>query len=328
MKQFLSNNLKKITIFIIIYAISMYIFVMPTNYAIIAPGGITNLKDSFVIEDYEMDNHFYTIYVYSQAPITVFQYLTLQNNDHFEISEITKRQEDTSLYDQFVQGNISKEASYKAAIIEAYNLAGQTNDQINISYEFNGLIIYDFPRRISELAIGQQIIKIDGIDIYEYTFDDAKILAYKNNVIYTILRDDGSTFEYHYTYQEDDVLFWFFPSYDILNAQPSYQYDSINLIGGSSGGLLQTLSIYVSLLKLNINQLVISGTGTIEIGGNVGRIGGIREKITTAEFSKVDIFFIPTLHLDDISDMQYSFEIVSVDTLEEAVNWLYENVIE
>ena len=305
----------------------LLILVIPTNYAAIGPGGLTNLEDSFEIDGYEMDNHFYSIHVYSQSPITIFQYWLLKNNDNFEISEMTQRQEDTTITESYVQGSISKEVSYKTSIIKAYQLANEVNNDITIDYLYHGLIIYDYPNRISEMAIGDVITQINGIDISIYDFIDSKDLAYQSDVIFTISKEDGSSYEYHYEYQEDDVYFWFFPDYEITQANPSYDYESFSTIGGSSGGLMQTLSIYVSLLKLNITNIKIAGTGTIEMDGSIGLIGGIREKIITASNENVDVFFIPTAHLEDITDLEFTYILVPVDTVEEAVYWLYENVI-
>ncbi len=305
----------------------MAIFVIPTNYAVIAPGGLTQLAGEFEIEGIEMDEHFYSIHVYGQEPITIFQYLMVRNNDYFEVTEMTQRQSDTSYLDSITQGNISKDASYKTALIKAYELASTKDDSINISYNFNGLTIYDYPRRVEGINIGDTIIKINGISIKDMTFEEAEVLAYQRDVTYTILNDNEESYDYHYVYDETDVVFWFFPAYEITDASPKFDYGNFHLIGGPSGGLLQTLMIYSSLLKLNIENLVIAGTGTIEMTGDVGRIGGIREKITTASWHNVDVFFIPKSHLDEIDDLSYTYILVPVETLDEAVNWLYENLV-
>ncbi len=328
MKQFLIKNIRKICIISIIYVLGLIVFVVPTNYAVIAPGGITNLSTSFEIDDVEMDDHFYSVYVYSQDPITIFQYWILNHNEKYQISEISQRQSDTSILDGVQQGNISKIASYKTAIIKAYELASDVDDRIAIDYDFLGLTIYDYPRRINGLDIGDLIIAIDGQDLSSYNFIDAKTLAYKTDVTYTIQKSNGDTFDYHYVYEEDDLVFWFFPEYEITQATPSYDYDQITTIGGSSGGMLQTLSIYVSLLKLNIPDIKIAGTGTIEMDGSIGRIGGIRQKIVTADREHVDVFFIPKSHLDEIDGLSYDYQLIPVETIDEAVTWLNENIVQ
>jgi PDZ domain-containing protein len=302
------------------------VLVVPTNYAAILPGGLTNLEDSFTIDGYEMDDHFYSIHVYSQDPLTVFQYYLLKNNESVSITTMTQRQEDTSAIDSLKQGNISKIASYKTAIIKAYELAHEQHSEIYAHYTYEGLTIYDFPKRIDVLDIGDLIIAVDGHALNNEDFISSKDLAYKADVTYTILKTNGDEIDYHYTYEEDDVLFWFFPSYEITDAYPTYDYDEVNIIGGSSGGLLQTLSIYVSLVKINLPNIKIGGTGTIEVNGDIGEIGGIRQKIVTAERENIDVFFIPSAHLEDINGLEYSYELVAVDTIDEAVAWLYENI--
>ena len=328
MKKFLSSHLKSVVSIVIFYVMLLMVFCTPTNYAIIAPGGVTNLNQTFRIDQVEMDDHFYSVYVYSQDPITLFQYVLLRNNPNYEISLITARQSDTSILDGVVQGNISKIASYQTSLIKAYELAHLSDELITIDYYYLGLIIYDFTRRINEISIADLIIGVDGYNLVESDFENYKSLTYQTHVDFTIQRSDGSIYTYTYQYHEDDVLFWFFPSYEIKDAHPSFSYSDFNVIGGSSGGLMQTLNIYVSLLKLNIKDVKIAGTGTIEMDGSIGKIGGIREKIITSEREKMDVFFIPESHIDDISGLNYSYELVVVNTIDEAVNWLYENVIQ
>ncbi len=328
MKKFLSKHIKKIVMFSFAYVYMVMVLVTPTNYQVILPGGLTQLSTVLEIDDYTIDDHFYSIHVLSREPITIFQYYLLKNNDEVSLTELTDRDKDTSLIDSIKQGGISKEASYQTAFIQAYTLASEVDDDITISYQYNGLIIYDFPRRIDELDIGDLIVAIDGQSLTDLDFETSKALAYKREVTYTLLDDDGNTFDYLYEYEESDVYFWFFPSYTITDAHPNFDYEQIHLIGGSSGGLLQTLNIYVSLVKLNLKDLKIAGTGTIEMTKEVGMIGGIRQKIITANDQDVDVFFIPKNHLSDIEDMTFNYELVPVNNLDEAVEWLYENLIE
>lgn len=327
MKKFLSDHIKKIVIFSFAYIYLLLILVTPTDYAVTLPGGITQLENTFNIEGVTSDDHFYSVHVYSQDPITVFQYYLLKNNENATLEEISKRQADTSLIDTFKQGQISKESSYKTSLIKAYELAADQDDQISISYQYNGLIIYDYPRRIDGIDIGDLIIEVDGIALKSLDFNDSKSLAYDSDVTYTIEKSNGDIMTYHYVYEEDDVLFWFFPSYEIIDATPSFDYESLHLIGGSSGGLMQTLNIYVSLVNLNLKDMKIAGTGTIEMTGEIGRIGGIKQKIITANDYDMDVFFIPLSHVSDIEDMSYNFELIPVENVKEAIEWLYEKAV-
>jgi PDZ domain-containing protein len=104
-------------------------------------------------------------------------------------------------------------------------------------------------------------------------------------------------------------------------------------IGGPSAGLMFSLEILDQLTEGELTHgKLIAGTGTIDAGGNVGQIGGIRDKIIAAELAGVDIFFCPADVkasdsnekdiLDEARKRGYKVTIVPVHTLAEAVNYL------
>jgi PDZ domain-containing protein len=65
-------------------------------------------------------------------------------------------------------------------------------------------------------------------------------------------------------------------------------------IVGPSAGLMFTLSIYDRLTPGSLTHgTVVSGTGTIAPGGQVGPIGGIQQKIVAAQRSGARLFFVP-----------------------------------
>jgi PDZ domain-containing protein len=68
---------------------------------------------------------------------------------------------------------------------------------------------------------------------------------------------------------------------------------------------------------------VIAGTGTIQVDGSVGNIGGIRQKVVAAEAAGASYLLVPkgnyqsalTAERDDI-------EIVPVETIQDALDFL------
>ncbi|MBU1020105.1 MAG: hypothetical protein KJ847_02740, partial [Firmicutes bacterium] len=119
---------------------------------------------------------------------------------------------------------------------------------------------------------------------------------------------------------------------EIIDTSVNYSLVDTNT-GGPSGGLLQAIYVYNELSDLDLSHgLRIGGTGTINIDGDVGPIGGIKQKIITAIHNHIDIFFVP--HLNDAQDDNYvealltfnTFEsdmiIVGVSTFEEAILFL------
>ena len=88
---------------------------------------------------------------------------------------------------------------------------------------------------------------------------------------------------------------------------------------GPSGGLMMSLSIYNSLVSEDISKgKKIIGTGTIDVNGNVGEIGGVKYK--------ADVFLCPKENYEEAvkvaKDNNYGIKIVAVSTLKEAIEEL------
>ena len=82
-------------------------------------------------------------------------------------------------------------------------------------------------------------------------------------------------------------------SYKLPEDAPKCDYEYGNALG-PSGGLMQALYIYEKLTGSELTKgLKIAGTGTIDINGNASLIGGMKQKIYTANANNVDIFFVP-----------------------------------
>jgi PDZ domain-containing protein len=328
MLKLLKAYKKLILILLLPYVAVLFVLIYPTTYSVTAPGGLTPVEQFIELEDIELKNNFYTIYVYSYYPITLFQSWVLKNDPRMDVDPMTPIEKDTSAYENYLKGQLAKHVSLKNSIISAYELAAEKNSAVTIDYEFTGFYIYTRPSRVSELKIGDHIIKINGVSYEGMTPSEFYGLLDLSSFTITIRRiKDGEPFEFDVTYvkEENDVNFSFYVRYDILNASPSFDLPGLNqVVGGPSGGLLQTLTLYSSLVNINIGDDKISGTGTMSVSGNVGRIGGITQKIYTANDQNVDIFFIPESHYEEIENTNFDFEIVPVSTLREAVEWLYD----
>ena len=110
--------------------------------------------------------------------------------------------------------------------------------------------------------------------------------------MYTVSRDN-TEIEIPYTEKNMRVAGYSFYSLEDKTAYPQYTLKSTN-VGGPSGGLLQTLALYNSLIEEDITKgYKIAGTGTIEPDGTVGIIGGIQQKIYTAYDDDIEIFLCP-----------------------------------
>lgn len=94
-------------------------------------------------------------------------------------------------------------------------------------------------------------------------------------------------------------------------------------IGGPSAGLMWALGVIEILTPEDLTDgRVIAGTGTVDLEGRVGRIGGVRQKVVGAEDAGAEVFLLPRGDLADARGAGGSIELVPVDTVEQAMRFL------
>jgi PDZ domain-containing protein len=70
-------------------------------------------------------------------------------------------------------------------------------------------------------------------------------------------------------------------------------------IGGPSAGLMMALTVY-DLVGPDLAQgRTIAGTGTIDLNGNVGPVGGLRQKMAAAKAARATVFVCPADEADE-----------------------------
>ena len=94
----------------------------------------------------------------------------------------------------------------------------------------------------------------------------------------------------------------------------------VDRIGGPSAGMIFSLAIIESLSdEPFLGDLTVSGTGTIDDGGNIGAIGGLPQKMWAAEDAGTELFLMPVGNCSDVpAKLPDAMEIVPVATLGEA----------
>ena len=97
-------------------------------------------------------------------------------------------------------------------------------------------------------------------------------------------------------------------------------------VGGPSAGLMMALNVYNNLIPEDItNSLVVAGTGTIEIDGSVGPVGGIKQKVISAKRAGAELILVPTANFEEAIPMaSESTAIVAIDSFEEALKVISE----
>ena len=92
-------------------------------------------------------------------------------------------------------------------------------------------------------------------------------------------------------------------------------------VGGPSAGLMMALNVYNNLIPEDItNSKIIAGTGTIEIDGSVGPVGGIKQKIIAAKRAGAELILVPVANFEEAQPFETDkTSIVAVDSFDEAL---------
>jgi PDZ domain-containing protein len=93
--------------------------------------------------------------------------------------------------------------------------------------------------------------------------------------------------------------------------------------GGPSAGLIFTLSVYNALISQDLTGgRRIAGTGTINLDGTVGPIGGVKQKIFAAEAVGAAYFLCPVDNYADAVSVARSLKVVKIATVQQAIDFL------
>lgn len=97
-------------------------------------------------------------------------------------------------------------------------------------------------------------------------------------------------------------------------------------ITGPSCGLAMTLQIIDQLTPGGIYPAGerIAITGTIEFDGSVGAIGGVAQKVVTAEAAGAKAILVPPANFADAQAAATTIKVVPVSTIDAALSWLKE----
>lgn len=318
-KEFFKNNIKYILILVIVGIIANY----PLPYYIEAPGGTIDITNRIDIDGGYISKGSLNLLYVTEYRGNVMTYLMGLVLPSFDIEKQEERQiSNESAQDIYIRNRVMLENSIDNATILAYRHANKT---VNIT-GYNNVILANY--NDNDLKIGDNIISIDDVKVSNLIDIKNELDKKEANQTITIsvMRDNK---EHSFKVKLDDEK-----KLGII-VQTDYEYEldpEINIKfktseSGSSGGLMLALSIYNAITSEDITHgFKVAGTGTIDIEGNVGEIGGVKYKIMGAVRNKMDLVFVPTANYDEAikvkKEHNYDIDIIKVNTFEEALNYL------
>ncbi|WP_228373619.1 YlbL family protein [Demequina soli] len=172
------------------------------------------------------------------------------------------------------------------------------------------------------LKKGDVIVKVDGKATKTYAELSDAIAAHQpgEDIAVTVKRDGAEVTETFATMDDGSgnaaIGVLIDPTFD-LPIDVKVQIDSV---GGPSAGLMFTLGIMDRLTPVDeLDGARVAGTGTMDVKGDVGPIGGIRMKLYGAQEAGADWFLAPVENCADVrGNIPDGLHVVAVDTLDDA----------
>jgi len=323
-KKFFKENYK----FLIVLFLIVVIFRVELPYKVYTPGGMVNLSNRVKVEGgYDTSGELgmaYVSMVRGSVPFILLSYI-LPDWDLVKEEDITLENE--SFEEMFQKDKIATQQSIDAAIIASYKLAGK---EVHVSKEIVHLTYIDKNAK-TDLKIFDIILSVDGESIS--STDELKSIITKHQVgdkvTLKILRDEkemDATAEVYLLDGEPKIGVSLTVTYD-YSENPRASIETKQSESGPSGGLMMALALYNSLVEEDITKgKRIIGTGTIDVSGNVGEIGGVRYKLIGAVKKKADVFLVPEGNYEEAVNVKnekgYDIKLISVKTLEDAIEAL------
>ncbi|WP_066368373.1 SepM family pheromone-processing serine protease [Neobacillus fumarioli] len=307
-------------------------------YYITEPGMAKKLAPIIKVENGYKEKGNFMLTTVRMGKANIYSYLEAKMSKYDEIypqDEILGKKETEEEYN-LIQLQMMAGAKLNAIDV-AYRKAG-----IPVHYKYKGIYVMDvLPGMPADgtLKPGDRIFKVDG----------NSFTSSKEFIDYVGKKHAGDpvTFTFLRNKQEKTATLKLKPFKESPNrvgigislvddkdivVDPKVKINTAD-IGGSSAGLMFSLEIYNQLTKEDLTKgYQIAGTGTIDVDGTVGPIGGIEQKIVAADKAGAEIFFAPNekgaqnsnyrAAVKTAHDIHSKMKIVPVNNFDEAVNYL------
>ena len=327
-----SKNKKLLIVFLFLFIIISSLSLIQTEYYFMSPGPPYQWDiDYGEIENYEFDGSLYQLTV-RRDEANVLIYIWSLVNDSYD------------LYPREVilpDGVTPKELSE----ISIQNMRTSENVAIavalkNVGYEISSKgdgvavvgILDDSPVK-DKLKKGDLLNSINNKNISSATEFISTLRTYSigETVSIGLLREiDGNkktltietTLIEHVEYEGEPMVGFLATT---VNERFDFPFEidiKTGNVGGPSAGLMMALNVYNNLIPEDLtNSMIVAGTGTIEIDGSVGPVGGIKQKVIAAKKAGAELILVPVANFDEAKIFETEeTAVVAVDSFSEALS--------
>ena len=326
------NNLSKSRKAIVVFLIAlMPIGLIKTEYYFMSPGPPYQWEIDYGINDnYSFEGNLYQLTV-RRDEANVFVYLWSLINESYDLYPREVILPDGVTPQELSEISIQNmRTSENVAIAVALKNVGYEIESKGDGVAVVGLL-EDSPVK-DKLKKGDLINSINNTDIYSATEFISSLRTYSigETVSIGLLReiDDVKEQIYIKTTLIEHVEYEGEPMVGFLATTVNERFDfpfEIDIktgnVGGPSAGLMMALNVYNNLIPEDItNSKIIAGTGTIEIDGSVGPVGGIKQKIIAAKRAGAELILVPVANFEEAQPFETDkTAIVAVNSFDEAL---------
>lgn len=298
-------------------------------YDVNMPGGLIDLSDRVEVngEDVEIDGTFNMAYVSSVTGSIPHILLSFVIPDWDVVPTSQTTYENESIEDARKRNKLYLEQSKDYATAVAFDVA-------EIPYEVSNklnYVAYIDSKAKTTLQVGDDILEMNGEKVEDINVMSSLIqeLEVGSKIEFLVDRDGKEVKASAKTYEEDGK------KYVGISAITTFDMKSdvdVNITtkeseSGPSGGLMMTLMVYNAVTNQDLTHgKDIVGTGTINLDGSVGEIGGVKYKVMGAVKEGAEVFLVPEGNYKEAIEVKkekgYDIEIVSVKTFSDAVKYL------
>lgn len=327
------ENLKKFIhenwlFLILIIILAIFVFGR-VPYEVNMPGGTIDLENRVKVngEEVDIEGSFNMAYV-TVAQGTIPNVLLGLILPDWEVSKISdSTYENETIEDANKRSKLYLEQSKNYATVVAMDAAG-------IDYEVSNkvnYVVYVSSKANTDIEIGDNIIECNGKTIADINEVSSLVQEKQvgDKILFKVMRDNKEVETSAVVYEENDKKYIGISAITTFNisSDVNVEITSKSSESGPSGGLMMTLMVYNALTNQDLTHgKKVVGTGTINLDGTVGEIGGVKYKIMGAVKEKADVFLVPKGNYEEALEVKnkkkYNIEIVEVETLQDAIDYL------
>jgi PDZ domain-containing protein len=301
----------------------------PTKYLVTYPGLTMNMNEYAQVDKGKSDDQIAGVLIFERPAFPIdWLYARLFKEYEFEKRLPTHQ----SLGEQLQEVRTQQIDANEMASAVAFAKVGVGHGAVSHGARVVALT-KGFPAA-KQLKLGDVIIEVDGLPITTTTelINNIKQIKPGNELKLVVKRDNADIKVVIQTIADTKD-----PKKAVIGIQIN---DEVELdlplkvafkpyllhVGGPSHGAMLTLALIDQLTPGGVTYgNIVAGTGTINSLGQVGPIGGIRQKAFTVERSAADVFFVPADQLAEAQQGASHLNIVPVKTIDEILNWLKEH---